>query len=54
MGPYVGVDYNSLYLIVNSLVSYPSLLQRERGGGGKISPIGRAHLNLSANFQNNQ
>jgi hypothetical protein len=23
MGPYAGVDYNSSYLIVNSVVSYP-------------------------------
>jgi hypothetical protein len=23
MGPYAGVDYNSPYLIVNSVVSYP-------------------------------
>ncbi len=36
MGPYAGVDSNSPYLIV----SYPSSLQREKGGVGKISPIG--------------
>ncbi len=47
-----GVDYNSLYLIVNSVVSYATPLQRERSGVGKISPIGWAHLYLSANFQN--
>jgi hypothetical protein len=47
MGPYVGVDYvtygvdyNLPYLIVNSVVSYPPPLQRERGGVGKISPLG--------------
>ncbi len=43
-----------LYLIVNSIVSYPPPLQRERGGVGKILPIGWAHFHLSANFQNNQ
>jgi hypothetical protein len=40
MGPYAGVDYNSPYLIVNSVVSYLPPLQRGRGGVGKISPIG--------------
>jgi hypothetical protein len=46
---------NSPYLIVNSVVSYPSPLQRERGGVGKISLISLVlHLFLSANFQNNQ
>jgi hypothetical protein len=40
MGPYAGVDYNSPYLIVKSVVSYPVLPQRERGGVGKIAPIG--------------
>jgi hypothetical protein len=25
MGPYAGIDYNSLYLIVNSVVTYPPL-----------------------------
>ncbi len=38
MEPYVGVDYNSPYLIVNSVVIYPPLLHRERGGVGKITP----------------
>ncbi len=38
MGPYSGVDYDSPYLIVNSIVSYPTPLQRERGEVGKISP----------------
>jgi hypothetical protein len=38
MGPFAGVEYNSTYLIVNSIVTAP--LQRERGGVGKISPIG--------------
>ncbi len=52
MGPYAGVDYNSLYLIVNSVVSYPPPLQRVRGGVGKISPIGWAHFHLSAYFHN--
>ncbi len=37
---HAGVDYNPSYLIVNSIVSYPPPLQRERGGVGKISPIG--------------
>jgi hypothetical protein len=36
MGLYARVDYNSP---VNSVVSYPPTLQRERGGVGKISPI---------------
>ncbi len=52
MGPYVGVDHKSPYVIASSVVSYPPPLQRERGGVGKISPIGWAHLHLSANFQN--
>ncbi len=30
-----GVDYNSTYLIVNSLVSYPPPLQREKGRSGE-------------------
>ncbi len=34
------------------IVSYPPPLQRERGGEGKISPIGWAHLYLSVNFKN--
>jgi hypothetical protein len=38
--PYAEVDHNSPYLIVNSVVSYPFPLQRERGGEGNISPIG--------------
>ncbi len=49
---YAGVDYNSPYLTVNSVVSYPPLLTRERGEVWKISPIGWAQLYLSANFQN--
>ncbi len=52
LGPYAGVDYNSPYLIVNSIVSYSSSLQREKGGVGKISPIGLSTLYLTANFQN--
>jgi hypothetical protein len=40
MGSLAGVDFDSPYLIVNSVVSYPLPLQRERGGKGKISPIG--------------
>jgi hypothetical protein len=47
MGPYAGDDYNSSFLIVTFVVSYPPLLQRERGGVGKIS------LYLPASFQNN-
>jgi hypothetical protein len=39
MGPYAGVDYNSHYLIVNSVVlSIPT--QKGKGGVGKVSPIG--------------
>jgi hypothetical protein len=48
MGSYAGVDCNSPYLIVNSVVTYPPPLQRERGGVRKIYPIGGAHLYLSA------
>ncbi len=36
---------------LHSQLSYPSSLQRKKGGVGKISPIGWAHLYLSANFQ---
>ncbi len=43
MGPYDGVDYNSPYLIVKSVVSYPVPPQKERGGIEQISPIGWAH-----------
>ncbi len=53
-GPFARVDYYSLYLIVNSVVSYPPPLQRERGGVEKMSPIGWAHFHLSANFQKNK
>jgi hypothetical protein len=35
MGPYAGVDYNSLYLIVNSVVSYAPPLQRGKVWSGK-------------------
>jgi hypothetical protein len=49
--PYDGVDYNSPYLIVKSAI-HPHY--KERGGLGKISPFGWAHLYLSANFQNNK
>jgi hypothetical protein len=38
IGPYAGVDYNSPYLKVNSVASYPLPL-RGRGGVGKISSI---------------
>ncbi len=51
MGPYARVDDNSPYLIVNSVVSYTSPLQNLSSGVGKISPVGLAHLHLSANFQ---
>jgi hypothetical protein len=37
MGPYAGVDYNSSYLMVNSVVGYPPSLPREGVGVGKIS-----------------
>jgi hypothetical protein len=47
MGPYARVDYNSVYIIVNFVVSYPPPLQREMGGLGKISPISWAHLRIS-------
>jgi hypothetical protein len=36
-------------LIVDSEVSFPPQLQRERGGVGKVSPVGWAHLYPSAN-----
>jgi hypothetical protein len=52
MGPYSGVDFNSPYLIVNSVDNFPPQLQRDRGGVGKISLKGWAYLYLSANFQN--
>ncbi len=48
MGPYAGVDYNSPYLIVHFVVSYPPPLKRKRDG--VVS--GWVHLYLSANFQN--
>jgi hypothetical protein len=51
MGPYEGVDYNSPCLKVNSVVSYPSPLQRERGGVGRITPVGSTHLYLSGYFE---
>ncbi len=51
MRSYAGVDYNSPYLIVKSVVSYPTPPQRERGGFVKIFPFGLAHSYLSANFQ---
>jgi hypothetical protein len=54
MGPYAGVDYNSPYLLVFSVVGFLSPPISEKGGVTKISPIGRAHLYLSDNFQNNQ
>ncbi len=55
MDPYAGVDYNSPYLTVNSIVSYSPPLQRERGGVGKISPIGFKNICIwSANSQNNK
>ncbi len=54
--PYAGVDYNSPYLIVNSIVIFrcPPPLQRERGRIRKISAFDWAQLYLSANFQNNK
>jgi hypothetical protein len=47
------------YLIYSQLeVSFPLQLQRESGGEGKVFPIGRTYLCLSANNrtseQNNQ
>jgi hypothetical protein len=36
MGPSAGVDYNSHYLIANSVASYPSPLQREMVGWGRF------------------
>ncbi len=45
MGTYAGVDYNSPYLTVNSVVSYPLPLQRERGAVGNLSYwLSSAHL----------
>jgi hypothetical protein len=54
MGPYAGVDYNSAYISVIFVVSFPSAPQSEKSGVEKISPIGWAHVYLSDNFQNNQ
>ncbi len=51
MGPYAGVDYNSPYQIVNSAVSYPPPLYKDKGWNGEISPIGWAQLYLSAYLQ---
>ncbi len=56
MRPYAGVDYNSSYLIVNSIVSYsPPSIPTTKGKewSGKTSPISWAHLYLSSNFQKN-
>jgi hypothetical protein len=50
LGPYAGVEDNSLVLIVISVVSYPPRLKLERGGMRKISPISKAYLHLSAIF----
>jgi hypothetical protein len=36
MGPYAGVDYNSPYLIVNSIVSYPPPNTTEKRETGLI------------------
>jgi|LakMenEpi03Aug12_release.lakeMendotaPanAssembly.Ray.scaffolds.fasta_scaffold1677364_1 hypothetical protein len=56
MEPYAGAEYNLTSSIVNSKVqlSIPTSVQRERGGVGKVTPIGWdwAHLYLSANFHN--
>ncbi len=54
MGPFAGVNYNSPYFIVNSVVSYPPPQHREKGGVGKISSIGWAYLYQSAKFPNNK
>jgi hypothetical protein len=40
----------SPYLVVDSEVQLSTQLQKEMVGGGKVSPIGRAYLYLSANF----
>jgi hypothetical protein len=47
--PLLELTITSLYLIVDSGVNFPLQLQREKGGVGKVSPIGWAHLYLSAN-----
>jgi hypothetical protein len=39
MGPVAGVDYNSPYLIANSVISFPPLLQWERWSGEDLSYI---------------
>jgi hypothetical protein len=39
MGLYTGVDYDSPYLIVNSVVRYPLPLQRERGRAERSLPL---------------
>jgi hypothetical protein len=48
------LTYTSPYLIVDTKVSIPLQLQREKGGVGKVSPISWAHTYLSANNANNQ
>jgi hypothetical protein len=48
--PMLELALTSPYLIVDSGVNFPPELQRERGGVGKVSPIGWAHLYLSANY----
>jgi hypothetical protein len=39
---HVGVDFNTLYLIANSVVSYPSPLQREKVGWGRFLQLALA------------
>jgi hypothetical protein len=48
MEPYVGVDYNSPYLIVNSAVSYPPPPPPTKGKGWS----GEAHARADFNFYN--
>ncbi len=47
--PILELTITSPYLIVDSEVSFSPQLLRERGGVGKVSRIGRAHLYPSAN-----
>jgi hypothetical protein len=46
--PILELTITSSYLIIDSEVSFPPQLKREKGGTAKVSPIGWAHLYLSA------
>jgi hypothetical protein len=47
--PLLELTITSTYLIDDAEVSSPPQTQREKGGVGKVSPIGWAHYYLSAN-----